>query len=292
MELISFIKQLNEDVQESHHDERQFWWNDLSAADTCPTKNKLHDIISDRIIDFQGHNGSIQALCSSTTNNELYSGSFDSNIIVWDLKRGYIKCTLKGHQGSINALAYNLKHNYLASGSSDGTIILWNLNDYQQHQTLTANSESVLNVIFSHAHDKLLATCGESICIWNLETNEMLLRLNNEKNMSIYTLVLASSDKVLFSGHEAHFIRLWNIDGEGMLIETLYGHSGGVTTLAITQDNSYLLSGSMDKTVRVWTLANRQCIRIIQDSDFGIYTMVMSPKEDCFFTAGADHTVR
>ena len=82
--------------------------------------------------------------------DELYSGSFDSDIMVWDVLRCHIKQTLKGHQGSVNSLSYCSKLNFLASASSDSTIKVWDLDEYTLINTLTFGSGAVQAVQYSN----------------------------------------------------------------------------------------------------------------------------------------------
>ena len=340
MKLLNLIKNMNQDDAEDFRDTRNYWWNDLpdepdqtkdlvismvqergsqvgessSASQSkkfvamAAAKKRMHEIISERIIDFQGHNNSIQALCVSLRSNELFSGGADCNIMVWDLTKGYIKCTMKGHQGSVNCLTYSQKLNFLASGSSDSTIRVWNLDTFEHFNTIPSKAGPVLSLVYSHKEDKLIAACAEVICIWELPNNELIMMLSNEKNLDIYCLTLSNRDQILFSGHEAHVIRIWRIDQkEGSLMETLYGHSAGVTTLSLSKDNTVLLSGSKDKSIRVWQLrylecirdtntvdykVEATCIRAIQDSEFGIEALVLDPKEQFFFATGADNLIR
>ena len=346
MKIFNFIKNLNEhDDQKYHKDNRDFWWNDIPNEmdalqdEIIPTvqsekggtihserknyaaqkkytnlvlaKKSIHDTISERVVDLRGHNNSIMALCTSQRKDklvELYSGGADCNIMVWDLIRGYIKCTLKGHSGAVHSLSYSSKLNMLASGSADSTIRIWNLDNYDYFNTITSQAGPVLSVIYSKNQDKIIATCSEMICIWQLPNNELVMTLNNEKHVDIFSLVISNGDNLLFSGHEAHFIRIWRLDvNDGNLVDTMYGHSGGVTALAMNYSNTHLISASKDKTVRVWIIrylecirnlnevdykVEGECIRTLQDSDFGLDCLVLSPKEDFFYVSGADNIIR
>ena len=292
MKLFKKLRDLNKNQEESHYDEREFWWNEITKQDDIEQASSvLKEEISTRIYSMEGHNGSIKCLCASTKQAEMFSGSFDSSIYVWDLQTGVIKKKLSEQNGSINSLAFSHKMNFLASGSADGTIFIWDLEDYQVLQRFTLGSGCVLSVIFSPSQDLLLASGEESICVWSMQSNELQLRLLNEKQCHIYSLSLVSNSPILFSGHEKAFIRMWDISGEGSLVETLYGHSNSVNCLAVNHSNTLLFSGSMDKSLRVWQLSDRVCIRTIQNAEFSIYSLQVTSNDAYLYAAGGDGVV-
>ena len=86
----------------------------------------------------------------NTKKDELYSGSFDSEIMVWDVLRCHIRHTLRGHQGSVNSLSYCSRLNFLASGSSDSTVRVWDLDEYILVNTLAFGSGAVQAVQYSN----------------------------------------------------------------------------------------------------------------------------------------------
>ena len=286
------LKNLNRDREQSHYDERQFWWNEITQQDNPELAKAILAIEKEkRMQSLEGHNGSIKCLCASTRKAEVYSGSFDSCIYAWDIQAGLIKKKLLGQKGSINSLAFSHKLNFLASCSADGSVFLWDLEDYTCLQTFNLGTGAALSVLFSPAEDKLLCCGEESICVWSMETNELSLRLLNEKLSHIFCLAMLSNSPVLLSGHEKSFIRMWEVSQQGRLLETLFGHSATVTAMALTSTNSHLFSGSLDKSIRIWQLSDRVCIRTIQNAQFSINCLAVSSQNEFLYAAGGDGVV-
>ncbi|XP_075591057.1 glutamate-rich WD repeat-containing protein 1-like [Dermatophagoides farinae] len=76
----------------------------------------------------KGHDGSIEALCFNTCDdNILASGSADQTIKIWDLRTNSVSIDLKkGHFSDINCLSFSQTENsnHLLSGDNDGLILL------------------------------------------------------------------------------------------------------------------------------------------------------------------------
>ena len=72
----------------------------------------------------RGHGGPVRALAVNGAARELISGSFDSTVIVWDLRRGTAKRVLRFHEGPVNAVAV-LGNGCIASGGEDKKVALW-----------------------------------------------------------------------------------------------------------------------------------------------------------------------
>eukprot|EP00041_Stephanoeca_diplocostata_P008405 m.124944 g.124944 ORF g.124944 m.124944 type:complete len:468 (+) comp17308_c0_seq2:105-1508(+) len=79
----------------------------------------------------EGHEGSIRSLVWQRSIGMLFSGSWDNNIIMWDI--GHCKgeyFTLRGHKGKVKGLAYLDEHKQLVSAGSDKRLVVWDIGGY------------------------------------------------------------------------------------------------------------------------------------------------------------------
>ncbi|KAK6619386.1 hypothetical protein RUM44_003768 [Polyplax serrata] len=74
----------------------------------------------------KGHSGSIRTLEWNSEQELLFSGSFDHNVMVWDIGglKG-IAYELQGHQNKVTALKYASQKKILFSGGEDSVIVAW-----------------------------------------------------------------------------------------------------------------------------------------------------------------------
>jgi len=57
----------------------------------------------------------------------LLSGSYDTNIKLWELSNGQCIYTYTGHKDAVNAIVFNPEGKMFVSASTDKTILVWEL---------------------------------------------------------------------------------------------------------------------------------------------------------------------
>lgn len=98
---------------------------DNSVAILDPFKR----VVVQRLI---GHENEVKAVVFSPDGRYLYSGSWDNNVIVWDLHASEeyrLVARLRGHNRGIYALDVAPDGKTLVSGANDRTFIIWNLSE-------------------------------------------------------------------------------------------------------------------------------------------------------------------
>jgi WD40 repeat protein len=112
------------------------WSNEAHRAQRSTQSSKLGEIEltvdSDRSFDqpdfiLRGHTGVVQSLHFRYDSNYLASGSSDSTVRLWDVKKVATLATLTGHVGSVRCVQFNPDGSTLASCGDDTTIKLWDV---------------------------------------------------------------------------------------------------------------------------------------------------------------------
>lgn len=87
------------------------------------------DVVSKRYLKHKlaEHEHSVRDL--AVYGNTLVSGSYDNNVIVWDLETGDRIFTLKGHTMKVYCVAIDPKRRHCISGSLDASVRIWGLDD-------------------------------------------------------------------------------------------------------------------------------------------------------------------
>ncbi|KAE8744925.1 hypothetical protein FOCC_FOCC008425 [Frankliniella occidentalis] len=80
------------------------------------------------VTNLKGHTGSIRALTWDSNGQFLYSGSFDQQVIAWDIGG---QCgtayEMNGHQNKITAICYAPTRQILVSGGEDSVVVFWDM---------------------------------------------------------------------------------------------------------------------------------------------------------------------
>ncbi|OQV23767.1 WD repeat and FYVE domain-containing protein 2 [Hypsibius exemplaris] len=83
----------------------------------------------------RGHASSIRSLAWDSKRQQLFSGGFDSTVVVWDIggKEG-IAYELQAHTGKVTSLHYAASTQQLFSAGEDGIVAIWNM-DIKRNET-------------------------------------------------------------------------------------------------------------------------------------------------------------
>lgn len=103
---------------------------DIDNDPELPLSTGLEDdVVSGRYRKFKlaEHEHSVRDL--AVYGNTLVSGSYDNNVIIWDLETGKRVFTLKGHTMKVYCVAIDPKRRHCISGSLDASVRIWGLDD-------------------------------------------------------------------------------------------------------------------------------------------------------------------
>ncbi|GAU89035.1 hypothetical protein RvY_01633 [Ramazzottius varieornatus] len=89
---------------------------------------RLQDNGHQLVSTIRGHAGSVRCLAWDASRQQLFSGGFDQNIVVWDIggKAGQAY-ELQAHSGKVTSLYYASSTQQLISGGEDGLLAVWDM---------------------------------------------------------------------------------------------------------------------------------------------------------------------
>lgn len=93
--------------------------------------------------------------------HRLASGSYDTNVKLWDLRDKNCIATLKGHTGKINSIDVSPDGNMLLSGSDDNTVKLWEVrNGYEKLLFTYTEHSGPINKVLFNPEDCMFVSCS------------------------------------------------------------------------------------------------------------------------------------
>ena len=161
----------------------------------------IHSLSGTATNSFEGHDSSISALCYSADSLTLYSGSFDTTIIIWDLVADCALKRLQGHRDSITCLIVQDK---LISCSRDKTIKEWEIDMCVNTYLCPAEVWGI-----SSYAGRLYAVCQKFIRVWENEKEAGVLERGDVKRCKKMEV-----GKDLIMAVSAQRIEVWRMRGK------------------------------------------------------------------------------
>jgi hypothetical protein len=209
-----------------------------------------------------GHTAQVLAVAVGPTGN-LYAGSEDGTVRVWDHVHATLIRTLVGHAEAVYALAVS-RTDVVYSGSDDTTIQVWSGGDGAHIRTLVGHQGAVTSLAVGLKDTLYSGSSDETVRVWSTRDGAQLQIL--EGHTGGVSALLIRADGRLYSGSWDTTIRVWS--GEtGVHLETLHGHSAAVKSLSWgAVDSDLLYSGSKDGTIRAWSGGGSTVVKTTKSS--------------------------
>jgi F-box and WD-40 domain protein CDC4 len=155
-------------------------WGDLLVSGGCDRDVRVWNLATGSVVLLQpgqgsdipysypqftlrGHTSTVRCLKMSDAHTAI-SGSRDTTLRIWDLKKGLCKHVLIGHQASVRCL--EIHGDIVVSGSYDTTAKIWSISEGKCLRTLTGHFSQIYAIAFD---GKKIATgsLDTSVRIWD-----------------------------------------------------------------------------------------------------------------------------
>jgi WD40 repeat protein len=197
-----------------------------------------------------GHTTPISALAFSRDGQLVASGDINT-ILLWDVRTGQVRHTLRGHGGRINALSFSPDGRLLASCSADGTGRLWDVGTGRPWYTLEGVPSQPTRIQFSP--DGRLVTMAHqdrALSVWEVRSGKALGQLLGHAG-AVTSVSFAPNGAKMLSGGSDGTICLWDT-AKGQGLAALRPHALPVWAVSFSPDGTRFLSASEDNTLRLW----------------------------------------
>ena len=228
--------------------------NEILAA--CGPDIKLLDIDGNLLRTFSGNTTHIWSFDFNAETNKIVSGSYATNIRVWNYTTAETFLILEGHEKSTLPVSISTDGKYIISGSLDRSVRIWNAATGDELKKLDKHTDNIYSVKF-HPGGKYFASASgdKTIRLWDFVRGEVIKTyIGHEK--SVMDIDFSPDGNHLISCSLDNTIILWEtVSGEK--IYTFVEHKGFVNAVKISPTGKYFASASSDKTVILWKLNKR-----------------------------------
>ncbi|PYH94170.1 WD40 repeat-like protein [Aspergillus ellipticus CBS 707.79] len=162
--------------------------------------------------------------------------------------------------------------------TSDATILdLSSLSGRGAGRGIYGNSHfGIWSIRFSGDGREIVAgTSDQSVIVYDLETRQSVLRLqNHEDDVNAVCFGDSSSPHILYSGSDDTTLRVWDRRsmGDGREAGVFMGHTEGLTYVDSKGDGRYVLSNGKDQSMKLWDLRKMMTTAKFDTIDVNSYT--------------------
>ncbi len=234
--------------------------NDNTSSDNTSSDNTSSECINT----YLGHNDIVTCVILDEINNRIFSSSFDTRIICWDVETGDKLGVMFGHNKYINSICF-VNHNTIASASDDTTIKLWNTNNFECLKTLQTHNNWIDFIVA--APDELHIICGgqddKTIKIWDTRSGVFIETLTYHSDCC-FKLVVSSDGRYIISGDYCGKLVITRVSPQFAFV--VYTNNIKDETITLLSDG--ILRNKSDETI--YQIQSNDLIEIINDSSFKI----------------------
>ncbi|KAJ6259791.1 Beta-TrCP [Drechslerella dactyloides] len=255
---------------------------------------KIWNIHSRRLVkSLTGHEGSVLCLQFDDSAHEdvIFSGSSDTNVIVWRFSTGErLRTITKAHSESVLNLRFNQK--YVVTCSKDKCVKVWSRAGLQfgdgEYEAAVRQIQLGNNRLIDPSQlPHYIQMTGHARPTKDLPPLTLIHTLVGH-NAAVNAIQLNGDEVVSASGDR--LIKLWNLK-TGYCEKTYVGHKKGIA--CIQYDGVKIVSGSSDKSIRVWDKASQAEIARLEGHTGLVRTVQAGgPRNARIVSGGYDETIR
>jgi hypothetical protein len=216
---------------------------------------------------FVGHTDAVTAMACDMERGIMFSASWDSTVIVWNLSGGAQLDTLQ-HSSWVNDIAVLQKpYVRVVTASEDGLFTIWQ--NFQTVYSTAGEYQVTFQQKLSHGPLTRLAVHADGNMIFSASLDKVFaFHLSSASVVRVYRLpsdvnCIAVQDEYLFCGCDDHRVWCYDIVG-GFVVRELKGHTAAVRCIVIAEEHNTFYSAGDDCAIRVWTLSTGICNRTIR----------------------------
>jgi len=269
----------------------------------------------------------VKSVLFSRDGNQLYTGSDDGTVKVWDVSSRESTNILR-HSGYTSAVDFSPDGTLLAVADWGAqTAVLWQLPGRHQLGIVGEPSGHCIGVKFS-PDGKFLATVGTNVQIWNIPSNKRKwifptvagegslafhplkpflavgyvdlrlwdLRNGQQTNLlaaapakGVQSAVFSPNGKWIALGMQNGQVQIWDFV-TGRLSRSFHQHSAGINALCFSHDGFLLASGGDDNLVVLYDVLRGEAARLESHRD-GVRVLAFAPGDKTLVSTSNDGTI-
>ncbi|KAL4445218.1 hypothetical protein ABPG74_022031 [Tetrahymena malaccensis] len=167
----------------------------MLISGSLDTNIKIWDLRTKEYVHLlKGHTMLVNCLAGSPDGKMIASGGSDSQVRLWDQNTGKCSNIFTLHDASVTCLQFNPVEMALASASADRTVKYYDLDSYTLISQTKPDATYIQKILFNSDGDVLFSAAHESLKVWNLDKDGLLLDNVESQWRGIMDLQISEKD--------------------------------------------------------------------------------------------------
>jgi cytochrome c len=206
------------------------------------------------VAQLRGHGGPVRAIALSADGAQAVSGSFDTSVIRWSLRKNAAEEVMRSHDGAVNAVVW-LPDGRLASSGEDARIVIRRPGQQKPDTVLSGHQAPVVALALSPDGAQLASASWDGTARISQLGGNGQARVLEGHTQAVNGVAFSPDGAALVTAGYDATLRIWPLLHEGApAVVTL---SAPLNTLAIAPDGEIVAAGA-DGKVHVLSVAGER----------------------------------
>lgn len=233
----------------------------------------------------------ILSISFDSNGNTIASGAADGTVKLWN-HTGEFLYKFTEHKQSVFSVKFSPDGKKLASASLDNAIIIRNkLKKWEIEKTLTAHTDSVLDISFNPQDGNIIASAGEdgTLRLWNIRLGQHEIR-HKESQRILRIDFAANGKKIAFTTRDNYKVKLWDLANNKKI--DVGQHKNILSFVKFSPNGNVLASSDYGGIIKFWSLINYKLLGTIKTRHTGyLHSIAFSPNNQFLASSSEDGTI-
>jgi cytochrome c len=277
----------------------------------------------------RAHGGPVRALAISRDGTQALSGSFDTSVIRWSLRKNAAEQVLRFHEGAVNAVLF-LNDGRMASSGEDARIAVWNRGESEPSLVLAGHNAPVAALgIAPDGASLASASWDHTVRLWPLARTgdprvfeghtqgvngvafspdgTALITAGYDATLRIWpllrdapavatalpaplnTVVVAPDGEIITAGADG---KIYLLSAAGKMRGEIQADASPIISAALSPDGRLIAAASIRGSVAIIERRSRMLVRTVVGPGLPVWSVAFFPDSRTLLSGGTDRVIR
>jgi cytochrome c len=277
----------------------------------------------------RGHGGPVRALAISRDGTQALSGSFDTSVIRWSLRKNAAEQVLRFHEGAVNAVGF-LNDGRIISSGEDARIAVWNRGESEPSVVLAGHTGPVAALgIAPDGASLASASWDHTVRLWPLARTgdprvfeghtqgvngvafspdgTALITAGYDATLRIWpllrdapavatalpaplnTVVVAPDGEIIAAGADG---KIYLLSAAGKISDEIQVGASPIISAALSPDGRLIAAASIRGSVAIIERRSRVLLRTLVGPGLPVWSVTFFPDGRTLLSGGTDRVIR